>query len=316
MPDEIKRRAGLPEAYWTLHRNSLLFSTALLVFSLPSVSINPHQTFLIFEVQAIAEPLVLTGLMIAATYSLVAFVVEWITEARGQGTEELELLRSAAEEVSEVVGLIKAQADSAEGRHLRSIEEVVKTRDELTKALRSLKGQFDSLSPPDKSFVDHFTRQARAELGFLLIEMAREFESEPIKIKAIYENQDASLKPFDPILDNLAKQILASTDLRTVKPDLWWIKEEMRNILKRQREMIKHIPEIIKPLVEQTSRFRKLNRLLNLDRGIVTIRIWVIGVGFPLAVYVAAVALLLVKAVTGPLAGVAASIGYMFGPPL
>jgi hypothetical protein len=64
--------------YWQLHRNSLLFSTALFVLAISSSGGKMK----IFDVEFsdLSGPALNFMLLIAATYALIAFLLEWRAE--------------------------------------------------------------------------------------------------------------------------------------------------------------------------------------------------------------------------------------------
>ena len=111
---EDTKRTGFTETYWNLHRNSLLFSTALLVFNLPGVELNQSQSFLIFTAKDIAHWWILAGLFAAATYALVAYLLEWWHEAAEQYRKDQPVLRNAVRDAQETAKTLKRLIEATE----------------------------------------------------------------------------------------------------------------------------------------------------------------------------------------------------------
>ncbi|WP_313335760.1 hypothetical protein [Sphingobium yanoikuyae] len=159
---------GFSGEYWNLHRNSLLFSSALFVVSISAKS----GTFGIFGMtfEQVGTRAFVLLLAIAATYAIIAFLLEWQAECWPSVQVETTKLRDASRAIAE-----------STTKMTNSLESV----DSLIAAHRDLAGRLSENELPLRSqTIDDATEQAlkmtreKAEKDFRITATQRAVPSE------------------------------------------------------------------------------------------------------------------------------------------
>ena len=131
---------GFSETYWHLHRNSLLFSLALIASSLPGVCLNNTQTWALVSGH-FWQPLLQFALSCAAIYSIVTFYLEWRHEALSKFRIEVGLSKGLPEQIETLVAKIGAQISATK-----------ENREQVQNSLRQIEmliSNFSQIDPSD-----------------------------------------------------------------------------------------------------------------------------------------------------------------------
>lgn len=86
---------SLSSTYWDLHRNTLLFSSLLLIICIPGAKPSANQSFLWLSFTGVAFNSLRLIVACAATYAFFAYVLEWANEALAMLRKENKLAASA-----------------------------------------------------------------------------------------------------------------------------------------------------------------------------------------------------------------------------
>lgn len=111
----------LSSTYWDLHRNTLLFSSLLLVICIPGVTVESKQSFLWLSFNNVAFNGLRLIAAIAATYCFMAYVLEWRSDALVVFRRESGLAESSRQRADELISLASEQPAEALKSWLNSI---------------------------------------------------------------------------------------------------------------------------------------------------------------------------------------------------
>ncbi|MCU6454920.1 hypothetical protein LPN01_12610 [Sphingomonas sp. A2-49] len=93
----------LSSTYWDLHRNTLLLSSLLLIICIPGVTVESKQSFLWLSFNNVAFNGLRVIVAIAATYSCLAYLLEWRSDALVIFRKEAGLAESSRQRVDALI---------------------------------------------------------------------------------------------------------------------------------------------------------------------------------------------------------------------
>jgi hypothetical protein len=293
--DDMSESRGIfSGSYWAFHRNTLLFSLALLIISLPEVTLDSDQTVLVFQFSHLAGRAFRWALALAATYACVAYYLEWKHEAYGFYLTEHGLIQHQDAQVAAVVEAIEAQIAAGEAyqaaalQKLEQLKELVSNyRDQIASIIReNSQGSMASIeldraiTDLNRKIVDDFTTGvSRLPKYHLDVEFMKNLISHP----EVGPRINTTIRDF--VTSLVSMRILEITLPQTSEFD-----QKAAAFISDQTQSVSTISEVAPPLKEYNDTLSKLRSKLLKQKRLTTLRVWIFGFGAALTLYCIAVA--------------------------
>jgi len=286
-------RGLFSSSYWAFHRNSLLLSLALLLVSLPGVTLGPNQTVAVFQVVHLPGDILNWAVAIAATYALIAYLLEWRQEAYGFFLTEHGLLEDRQGQVNEVVQAIKSQIEASEENKRAALEKL----DEVKNTIVQISDQYGtglqkvttSTNTDDETSLYITDAIKEINSGFhegvsTLINTNKLPTPEMIITHAeIGPRVHSSLR-------ELVRKILVRRIQGEFRPNLNELIQTSQEFVALQTRSIESASRIVDPLEKYGALLASIRRRLLRDKWLTTSRVWGFGAIIPVLFYLVAIA--------------------------
>lgn len=300
MQSSDSKTPGFSETYWNLHRNSLLFSTALLVFSFPNVRLNPDQKFLIFQANHVAEPLILVGLLAAATYAFFAYFAEWRLEAKSQLQEVKGFLPKASEQIAEIRTAVADQIAIVTQHKNIASERFAAAMAELDSLLSTYASGAVITAEEEQQRMNQLQHEAMKQLGRSFAAYLEKLETDPERKQLFKATAEVEISWVDGIgsaVGELAQGVCSMRMAHFAPPQILTLRNAIEAAAKEETSFNRSVDALVKPLRDEEKRFAVLGRLLNVQRRQATARIVIIGAAVPIILYGASALAALIRLV-------------------